>query len=125
MPIIFRTLAILALLPFLAPIPADETMLTITGEVAKPIKLSAEAIAKMPRYKVKATDHGGVEAEFEGVPLVEILKEAGVKFGQELRGPALATYLVVEATDGYKAVFCASRARPDVQRPSHHPGRST
>ncbi|MGH7601966.1 MAG: molybdopterin-dependent oxidoreductase, partial [bacterium] len=42
---------------------------------------------------------------FEGVPLVEILQLAGIKFGEKLRGQALATYLLVEASDGYKAVF--------------------
>jgi hypothetical protein len=46
------------------------------------------------------------------VPLVELLKTAGVKFGQDLRGPALATYLVVEAADGYRAVFALPELDP-------------
>jgi hypothetical protein len=44
--------------------------------------------------------------------LVELLKAAGVKFGQDLRGPALATYLVVEAADGYRAVFALPELDP-------------
>ena len=36
---------------------------------------------------------------------MEILQLAGIKFGENLRGPALATYLLVEASDGYKAAF--------------------
>jgi hypothetical protein len=62
---------------------------------------------------VRATDSGGKESEFDGIPLVELLKAAGVKFGGDLRGPALATYLVVEATDGYRAVFALPELDPE------------
>jgi len=34
-----------------------------------------------------------------------VLKLVGAKFGAELRGPALANYLLVEAADNYRAVF--------------------
>ena len=46
------------------------------------------------------------------MPLVEVLRSAGVKFGHDLRGPALATYLVVEAADGYRAVFALPELDP-------------
>ena len=39
------------------------------------------------------------------MPLAGILKAAGVTFGDDFRGPALATYLLVEAADGYRVVF--------------------
>ena len=115
MSIRFRPLALCALVALpVIPIQADEpaTILTVTGEVSKPLKLTANDLMKLPRQSVKAKDHGGTEAEFEGVPLVEILREAGVKFGQDLKGPALATYLVVEASDGYRAVFALPELDP-------------
>jgi hypothetical protein len=62
---------------------------------------------------VRATDPAGKESEYDGIPLVELLKAAGVKFGHDLRGPALATYLVVEATDGYRAVFALPELDPE------------
>jgi DMSO/TMAO reductase YedYZ molybdopterin-dependent catalytic subunit len=43
--------------------------------------------------------------EFEGVALGLILQKAGVESGKDLRGPAVSKYLVVEAADGYRAVF--------------------
>jgi len=67
-----------------APAPP---FVTVSGEVANPMKLTAEALAKLPRQLVKARDHGGAEAEYEGVPLAEILKQAGAKLGQDNRGP--------------------------------------
>jgi len=39
------------------------------------------------------------------VPLEEILRKAGVPNGEHLRGAAMATYVMAEATDGYRVVF--------------------
>jgi DMSO/TMAO reductase YedYZ molybdopterin-dependent catalytic subunit len=86
--------------------------LTVGGEVAKPLRLTAEDLAKLPRQTVRARDSQNVESAFEGVPLVEILKAAGVKFGPDLRGNDLALYLVVEASDGYRAVFSLPEIDP-------------
>ncbi len=80
-------------------------LVSIKGEVEHPLELTAEQFAKLPRQTVHAKDHDGKEADYDGVALVELLKAAGVKLGQDLRGKALASYLVVEATDGYRAVF--------------------
>ena len=45
---------------------------------------------------------------YEGVLVEDLLKKAGVPQGEDLRGPALATYLVFEAQDGYRVVFSIS-----------------
>jgi DMSO/TMAO reductase YedYZ molybdopterin-dependent catalytic subunit len=84
----------------------------VGGDVPQPLKLTTPEFARLPRQTVRAKDHEGKEAEFAGVPLVEVLKASGVKFGQDLRGPALATYLVVEAADGYRAVFAMRELDP-------------
>jgi DMSO/TMAO reductase YedYZ molybdopterin-dependent catalytic subunit len=77
----------------------------VVGEVARPLTLSTEDLAKLPRQTVKAKAHDGIESQYEGVALVEILTKAGVPFGQNLRGNAMALYVVVEASDSYRAVF--------------------
>jgi len=87
-----------------APAPAA-SLLTVGGEVERPLKLTAADLAKLPRRTVSAKDHDGKEASFEGVQLGEVLKLAGVKFGEGLRGKSLALFLVVDASDGYRAVF--------------------
>ena len=86
--------------------------ITIGGEVERPLKLSRVDFAKLPRKKVRAKDHGGKESEFEGAALVDVLSLVGVKFGEHLRGTSLALYLVVEAADGYKAVFALPELDP-------------
>jgi DMSO/TMAO reductase YedYZ molybdopterin-dependent catalytic subunit len=80
--------------------------------VERELKLGANDLAKLPRRSVRAKDHGGAEATFEGVALVDILQLAGVKFGDGLRGKNLALYLVVEGSDGYRAVFTLPELDP-------------
>jgi DMSO/TMAO reductase YedYZ molybdopterin-dependent catalytic subunit len=95
--------------PVPAPKPASQTgvpiLIQVVGEVAHPLGLSGEAFAKLPHQTVRAKGHDGVESQFDGVPLIQVLAEAGVPTGKDLRGPAMALYVVVEAADGYRAVF--------------------
>lgn len=82
---------------------AEEIVLRVEGEKTLELKLSD--LAKMPRSKTKIISEK-LNAEFEGVELREILKLAGAKIGGgQLRGAELTKYLLVEAADGYKAVF--------------------
>jgi len=48
----------------------------------------------------------------EGVLVGEILKRAGVPLGTELRGNAIASYVVASATDGYQVVFSLAELDP-------------
>jgi DMSO/TMAO reductase YedYZ molybdopterin-dependent catalytic subunit len=89
-----------------------EISLSVSGEVERPLKLTAADLGKLPRRSVRAKDHDGKESEYEGSPLVEVLKLAGVKFGEGLRGKNLALYLVVEASDGYRAVYALPELDP-------------
>jgi DMSO/TMAO reductase YedYZ molybdopterin-dependent catalytic subunit len=57
----------------------------VTGAVKQVLSLSAEDLAKMPRATARTTNNG-IETVYEGVPLHEILKKAGVPLGSELRG---------------------------------------
>ena len=87
-------------------------VVSVKGEVEHPLELTEAEFAKLPRQMVHAKDHDGKEADYEGVAVVELLKAAGVKLGQDLRGKALARYLIVEASDGYRAVFALPEIDP-------------
>jgi len=91
---------------------AGAYQLRVSGEVEHELKPGANDLAKLQRRSVRAKDHGGVESTFEGVALIDVLQLAGVKFGDGLRGKNLALYLVVEATDGYRAVFALPELDP-------------
>ena len=91
---------------------APRAFLSVKGEAEQPLELTAEAFAKLPHQSVHAKDHQGQEADYDGVALVDVLKAAGVKFGEGMRGKALANYLVVEASDGYRAVYALPELDP-------------
>jgi DMSO/TMAO reductase YedYZ molybdopterin-dependent catalytic subunit len=79
--------------------------LAVTGDVATPLTLKAEDLAKMPREKASIPEQDGTTVEYEGVPLREILRQAGAPLGNQLRGKALASYVLAKAHDGYQVVF--------------------
>ena len=92
----------------------EEILLTVNGEVSAPVKITRADFEKLPRKTVRAKDHDGKEYNYEGVAVIDILQKAGVKFGDALRGKALATYLLVQAADGYQAVY----ALPELDAPA-------
>ena len=79
--------------------------LAVRGDIPAPLVLKADDLARMPRETVIVPDQDGTKVSYEGVPLREILKRAGVPLGKDLRGKALASYILAKAHDGYQVVF--------------------
>ena len=97
---------------FLCVALARRQQLTIQTESGKQTVLSRSDIESMPHVKV--TTHGsGSSATFEGVALRAVLEKAGVEFGHSMRGKLLASCLLVEAADGYRAVIALPELDPD------------
>jgi DMSO/TMAO reductase YedYZ molybdopterin-dependent catalytic subunit len=80
--------------------------LRVSGAVSTPLTLTVAALQAMPRKTLTVVNpHDRKTEKYEGVALEEILRKAGVPQGQALRGPAMATYVLAEAADGYRVVF--------------------
>jgi hypothetical protein len=79
--------------------------------VKQNLTLTAAALAQMPRANV-TTKNDGIEVTYQGVWLHEVLKAAGVPGGSELRGKALTTFVVAEASDGYQVIFSVAEMDP-------------
>lgn len=103
-------LAAIFSLPSLIAQQKAETI-RITGAVKQELTLTADDLAKMPRASVTTTSNG-METVYEGVWLHEVLKAAGVPQGSELRGKALAGYVLAQAQDGYEVVFSLGELDP-------------
>jgi len=86
------------------PTPAPATI-TVTGDIATPLTLKAEDLLKMPRETVSVPDADGTKIEYQGVLLRDILQRAGAPLGKQLRGKALAGYVLAKAHDGYQVLF--------------------
>ena len=83
---------------------AQDGVLRITGAVAHPMTLTRDEIAGMPHQTVTASAHDQ-SGRFDGVPLIDLLKRAGVPTGEAIRGAELAKTVFVVGADGYRAVF--------------------
>jgi DMSO/TMAO reductase YedYZ molybdopterin-dependent catalytic subunit len=103
---IFVSVAILLLSALqMAAQSAQESKLAVTGDVPTPLALSASDLAAMPREQAEVTEQDGEKTTYEGAPLQEILKKAGIPFGRQMRGKALTGYVLAEAKDGYAVAF--------------------
>lgn len=89
---------------------APKTLL-IGGDVTTPVTLAPADLRTMPRTTV-STEEEGRTVTYEGVLVAELLRRAGVPLGADLRGNAVASYVVVRGADGYKAVFALPELDP-------------
>jgi DMSO/TMAO reductase YedYZ molybdopterin-dependent catalytic subunit len=87
--------------------------LRIAGEVSHPIALHEADLATLSRQTVHVVDDKGAVVTYEGVPVAELLRRADAPLGRQLRGPRMKLYVVVEAADGYRAVFALAEFDPD------------
>lgn len=101
--------------PAAAPKP-DDARLEVNGDIDKPMSLSLADLRGLPRQTITVmNEHEKKDETYQGVPLAEILKRAGVPQGSALRGPALAIYVRAQGADGYAAVFALAELDSSVQ----------
>ena len=85
------------------PVTAE---LRIGGAVSTPLVLTVADLKNMPRKKLTVVNpHNKKTETYEGVLLEDLLRKAAVTQGENLRGAAMATYVLAKAIDGYRVVF--------------------
>jgi len=78
----------------------------ISGAVTTPLDLTAADLKAMPRKTLRVDNPHSKKTEvYEGVLVEDLLQKAGVPQGEQLRGPAMATYVLADAADNYRVVF--------------------
>ena len=75
----------------------------------------ATSLRSMPRDTMQLTFHDQPAVTYEGVPLAAVLKAVGVRT-DSLNGPALATRIVTESSDGYRVVLALAELDPSLGR---------
>ena len=89
---------------------------TVRLSAQRDTTLAASDLARLPRSQIWVTDsaHGRDTAHarvlYEGVAVSDLLALVGAPLGSALRGRAVASYVLVEATDGYRVVFSLEEA---------------
>jgi hypothetical protein len=86
--------------------------LTIQPDSGKQVVLSRADLEALPHIKATAAEHSSAPVNFEGVTLKSVLERAGVAFGESMKGKRLTNCLLVEASDGYRAVIALPELDP-------------
>jgi len=73
--------------------------------------ITAAEIGNIAHATVSVRDHDA-PAQYQGIPLAALLAMAGIQLGDKLKGPRMTEALLVEAADGYKAVFALAEVDP-------------
>lgn len=89
----------------------SSTALEVAGDIPTPLHLSLAELQAMPRTSLTVKDDG-VDVVYEGVWVHQILARTGLPQGTNLRGKALATGVLAEATDGYRVLFSIAELDP-------------
>jgi DMSO/TMAO reductase YedYZ molybdopterin-dependent catalytic subunit len=86
----------------------------VGGQVPAPAEWTGSDWARLPRAEVHVNDRRGREVTYNGVSLCNVLRAAGVKLGEAAMPSreAVTSYVVVDAADGYRAVFALAELDP-------------
>jgi hypothetical protein len=96
--------------PIFAQAPAAG--LVVNGDIPATLSLTADDLGKMARETASVSAPDGSKIVYEGVTLFVILQKAGAPSGKQLRGKALATYVLAKAHDGYQVAFTLGEVDP-------------
>jgi hypothetical protein len=83
-----------------------------------PVHLTIGELKALPHITVTIhNSHTNADETYTGVRLADLLGKVGVPLGSELRGKALANYVVATGSDGYQATLALGEIDP-----AFHPG---
>jgi DMSO/TMAO reductase YedYZ molybdopterin-dependent catalytic subunit len=92
--------------------------LDLRGDVPNPRQINAAELHQLPRAEVRTTDPGDPSKEivYAGAPLIEVLKAGGLRLDSDKVGirQILTITVLVDATDGYRAVFALAELDPEI-----------
>jgi DMSO/TMAO reductase YedYZ molybdopterin-dependent catalytic subunit len=92
--------------------------LEIRGDVTNPRRIDADELRKLPRTETRTPDphDPGKEIVYSGTPLIEVLKAGGLRLeaGEAGFRETVKMTVLVDGTDGYRAVFALAELSPDL-----------
>jgi|ERR1700722_8388828 len=97
---------------------SKDTLSLLTSSDHNPVVLSASELKAVPHISVTIhNSHTNADEAYSGVRVSDLLVKLGAPLGNQLRGKALAAYVVATGSDGYKVVLALGEVDP-----SFHPG---
>jgi hypothetical protein len=87
-----------------APSATAGAVLTLRGLDGRDRVVSPADLARLTRRDTTVSAHE-VSGRYSGVALSDLLLLVGAPLGDSLRGRSLATFVTIEASDGYRVLF--------------------
>lgn len=88
--------------------------ITVQVESGAMLTFTADDLGKLERAKVETSTDGNLKT-YEGIPLANVLRAAGIGWGAKC-SKQFDGYVIVEATDHYRVVFSLSEIDPERAR---------
>ena len=93
-------------------------VLVVTAPAHEPLQLRSTELKAVSHIAVKFhNSHSNADETYSGVRVADLLAKLGAPLGDALRGKALANYVIVTGSDGYRSVLALGEIDP-----SFHPG---
>ena len=89
---------------------AAEPAIEVVGRDGQTARVTAADMLAMPRVELSVADRDGTQAKFAGVELRHLLAKVEAASGDQLRGPWIRCVILVDAADGYRAVYALPEA---------------
>jgi len=100
------------------PSASDKDTLVLRAPAHEPLRLTAADLKALPHIGATVhKSHTNADETYSGVRLADLLIKVGAPLGRELRGKALADYIVAIGSDGYQSVVALGEIDP-----GFHPG---
>lgn len=80
-------------------------MLAISGAFVHTATLRVPDLAAMPHISEDAVEHDGTTSHYDGIWLSALLGHQGAPAGNDIKGRAAASYVLVKGSDGDVALF--------------------
>lgn len=96
---------------FLSIACSQAQTLTVQGLDGTSVVMTTADLSKLPQHTIQVVDHA-TPATFEGVLLSDVLAKVAVPSGEKFHKTATSYYLLVEAKDGYRAVYAWAELDP-------------
>jgi DMSO/TMAO reductase YedYZ molybdopterin-dependent catalytic subunit len=95
-----------------------DAQLRLLGPYHDPVTLTSTDLKAMPHLTVTIyNSHSNADETYSGVRVADLLVKVGAPLGNDLRGKALAQYIVAAGSDGYQTVLALGEIDP-----GFHPG---
>jgi len=86
--------------------PVKDAELRLRAAQHDPVNLTLTDLKAMPHVTVTVhNSHSNTDETYSGVRLADLLAKVGAPSGKNLRGKALAHYIVASGSDGYQTIL--------------------